>query len=236
MDILPSYLLKCGKAKDLYTTPDPDALIMQFRDDISAFDGVKTDTLKSKGQINNMISSFLMRHLHECGLATHYLAIIDETQTLVRNMSMFPIECIVRNKAAGSFCKRYGTESGWPFRQPLLEWCVKDDALHDPMITKAGVIELFGIDQYDMSQMQNIAYRTTRELTQLFARAGLDLVDIKYEFGKFNDDILLGDELSPDSMRLWDLETGDNKDKDVYRHNLGDTIEVYREVMNRLGA
>lgn len=228
--------LYTGKAKSLYETADPDVLMMLFRDDISAFDGDKKQRLVGKGVTNNRINAYIMRYLRDEGMATAFVAQTDIVQSLVWRLEMFPVECIVRNKAAGSFCKRYGTENGKVFKFPLLEWCVKDDLLHDPMITKQGVQELFGISEYDIGQMQNMAYLATRLLTKLFGGVGLDLVDIKYEFGKHKNEIYLGDEITPDSMRLWDMETGDIKDKDVYRKDLGDTVAAYEEVMNRLGA
>jgi phosphoribosylaminoimidazole-succinocarboxamide synthase len=228
-------LLYQGKAKSAYLTDDPDLLVLQFRDDTSAFDGEIIEQLSEKGAINNQFNAFIMTRLAEAGIPTHFVERLSATDALVKRLDMIPVECVVRNKAAGSLVRRLGVEEGLDFDPPLFELFLKNDALHDPMITEHHV-EAFGWATRDeMARMHELTLQTNTVLKALFDEAGLQLVDFKLEFGRFHGEIVLGDEFSPDGCRLWDKATGEKKDKDRFRQKLGGVLEAYREVAERLG-
>ena len=228
-------LLYQGKAKSAYLTDDPDLLILQFRDDTSAFDGEIIEQLSEKGAINNQFNAFIMTRLSEAGIPTHFVERLSATDALVKRLDMIPVECVVRNKAAGSLVRRLGVEDGLDFDPPLFELFLKNDALHDPMITEHHV-EAFGWATRDeMARMHELTLQTNTVLKAMFDEAGLQLVDFKLEFGRFHGEIVLGDEFSPDGCRLWDKATGEKKDKDRFRQRLGGVLEAYREVAERLG-
>lgn len=228
-------LLYQGKAKSAYLTDDPDLLVLQFRDDTSAFDGEIIEQLSEKGAINNQFNAFIMTRLAEAGIPTHFVERLSATDALVKRLDMIPVECVVRNKAAGSLVRRLGVEEGLEFDPPLFELFLKNDALHDPMITEHHV-EAFGWATRDeMARMHELTLQTNTVLKAMFDEAGLQLVDFKLEFGRFHGEIVLGDEFSPDGCRLWDKATGEKKDKDRFRQKLGGVLEAYREVAERLG-
>ena len=228
-------LLYQGKAKSAYSTDDPDLLVLQFRDDTSAFDGEIIEQLSEKGAINNQFNAFIMARLSEAGIPTHFVERLNATDALVKRLDMIPVECVVRNKAAGSLVRRLGVQEGLNFDPPLFELFLKNDALHDPMITEHHV-EAFGWATRDeMARMRELTLQTNTVLKTMFDEAGLQLVDFKLEFGRFRGEIVLGDEFSPDGCRLWDKVTGEKKDKDRFRQKLGGVLEAYREVAERLG-
>lgn len=224
-----------GKGKQLYATDVAGELIQVFKDDATAFDGIKHDVITGKGQLNCAISSFFFEKLHEAGVATHYICKESDTEMRIRELTMMPVEVVVRNVAAGSICKRLGLEEGMELERPLTELFYKSDELHDPMINTEHC-ELFGWATRDeIGQMRKIALDVNRVLSELLAGVGIRLVDYKLEFGKADGEVLLGDEITPDGCRLWDAETGRKLDKDVFRRDLGGLSEVYHEVANRLG-
>jgi phosphoribosylaminoimidazole-succinocarboxamide synthase len=228
-------LLYQGKAKSAYLTDDPDRLVLTFRDDTSAFDGEIIEQLDEKGAINNQFNAFIMQAIENEGIATHFESRLSATESLVKRLDMIPVECVVRNRAAGSLVRRLGVEEGRPFDPPLFELFLKNDALHDPMISEHHV-EAFGWATRDeIAQMHAASLQVNRILSRMFKDAGLILVDFKLEFGRFHGQIVLGDEFSPDGCRLWDAITGEKKDKDRFRQKLGGVMDAYREVAARLG-
>ena len=224
-----------GKAKSLYTTNEPDQLIMEFRDDTSAFDGKKMEALDNKGKVNNQFNAFVMEFLASKGIETHFIKLLSNHESLVHKLDMFPIECVVRNRATGSLCKRLGIEDGLILDPPLFEFFLKDDDLGDPLINDHH-IESFGwATQEDADAMRDLTLKINDILVEFFMEANLILVDYKLEFGKFNDKMLLADEFTPDGCRLWDKDTLTKMDKDRFRQDLGNVIETYGEVGKRLG-
>jgi len=227
--------LYSGKAKSVYTTDRDDALILYFRNDTSAFDGEKIEQLDRKGQVNNKFNAFIMEHLESEGVETHLLELLSDNETLVRKLDMFPIECVVRNIATGSICKRLGVEDGIDLTPPTFEFFLKNDPLHDPMINEYH-IESFGWADAEATQvMQKQTFKVNEILTKLFADAGMILVDFKLEFGRQDGKIYLGDEFTPDGCRIWDAETREKLDKDRFRKGLGGVVEAYEQVAERLG-
>lgn len=227
--------LYAGKAKSVYTTDDPDLLVMHFRDDTSAFDGKKKEALARKGMVNNVFNAFIMARLEEAGIPTHFEKRLSETESLVKRMKMIPVECVIRNVAAGSLVKRLGVEEGAALTPPTFELFLKNDAQGDPMINES-LAETFGwATPEQLSKMKDLTFKVNHVLKQLFAEGGMLLVDYKLEFGLFKGQIILGDEFSPDGCRLWDAETREKMDKDRFRQGLGGVIEAYEEVGKRLG-
>lgn len=227
--------LYAGKAKSVYTTDDPQRVIMLFRDDTSAFDGEKVMQLERKGQVNNLFNAFIMQRLAEAGVPTHFERVLSARESLVRNLKMMPVECVVRNVSAGSLCRRLGVSEGQDLSPPTYELFLKSDALHDPMINES-LAETFGwAAPGELAEMKRLTYRVNDVLKQLFLDAGMLLVDYKLEFGRCDGQIVLGDEFSPDGCRIWDAETRRKMDKDRFRQDLGDVIETYEEVGRRLG-
>jgi phosphoribosylaminoimidazole-succinocarboxamide synthase len=228
--------LFAGKAKSIYATDTEDFVIMSFRDDTSAFDGEKIEQLSRKGEVNNKFNAFIMQQLEKAGVPTHFESLFNETESVVKNMKMMPVECVVRNVASGSLVRRLGVEDGMELSPPVFEFFLKNDALHDPMINEYH-IETFGWAQADhVEKMKALTFKVNTVLTKIFADAGMILVDYKLEFGLFNGDVILGDEFSPDGCRLWDAETRKKLDKDRFRQGLGGVIEAYEEVAQRIGV
>ena len=224
-----------GKAKSLFTTNEPDQLIMEFRDDTSAFDGKKIEALDNKGKVNNQFNAFVMEFLASKGIETHFIKLLSNHESLVYKLEMFPIECVVRNRATGSLCKRLGIEDGLILNPPLFEFFLKDDDLGDPLINDHH-IESFGwATQEDADAMRDLTLKINDILVDFFMEANLILVDYKLEFGKFDGRMLLADEFTPDGCRLWDKDTKKKMDKDRFRQDLGNVIETYGEVGERLG-
>ena len=224
-----------GKAKSLYTTNDEQYLVMEFRDDTSAFDGKKTAALENKGKVNNQFNAFIMEFLSTKEINTHFIKLLSNNESLVRNLNMFPIECVVRNRATGSLFKRLGIEDGYILETPLFEFFLKDDDLGDPLINDNHIISFGWATKEELGVMQSITLKVNEILVDFFSEANLLLIDFKLEFGKFKDQIMLGDEFTPDGCRLWDKDTLNKMDKDRFRQDLGNVIETYGEVADRLG-
>lgn len=224
-----------GKAKRLYETEDPDVLRVEYKDSATAFNGVKKAEIEGKGKLNNEISSLIFKRLADKGVKSHFIRKISEREQLVRRVEIIPLEVVVRNVVAGSLAKRLGLEEGTPAGQPVVEFYYKKDELGDPLITEDHV-RLLGIASLeDLQFLRKQALVVNESLTALFAEIGVRLVDFKLEFGRERDGaILLADEISPDTCRLWDRATNEKLDKDVFRRDLGSLTEVYQEILNRL--
>ncbi|MFC3284610.1 phosphoribosylaminoimidazolesuccinocarboxamide synthase [Litchfieldella rifensis] len=228
--------LYAGKAKSVYHTDDPDRLILHFRDDTSAFDGERVESLARKGMVNNKFNAFIMGKLEEAGIPTHFDGLLSDTECVVKKLDMIPVECVVRNLAAGSLCRRLGVEEGRELSPPTFELFLKNDAQHDPMINES-LAETFGwATPIQLEQMKALTYQVNDVLKTLFGEGGMLLVDYKLEFGMFHGQIMLGDEFSPDGCRLWDATTREKLDKDRFRQGLGGVIEAYEEVGRRIGV
>ncbi len=230
-------LLYEGKAKKVYATDDPELLIVSYKDDATAFNGVKRGTIAGKGVINNKMSNRLMRMLENAGIPTHLVRELSDRETLVRQVEIIPLEVIVRNISAGSFSQRYGVGEGIEFEYPIVEYSYKNDALGDPLITGDAAMALRLAARSELALIRQYALRIDHELTKFWQKCGVTLVDFKLEFGRLTDGtIVLADEISPDTCRLWDSATGEKLDKDRFRRDLGGVEEAYREIMRRLEA
>lgn len=227
--------LYAGKAKSVYLTDDPDRYVLLFRDDTSAFDGQKVEQLDRKGMVNNRFNAFIMDKLEAAGVPTHFEGLLSPVESLVKRLDMIPVECVVRNVAAGSLCRRLGIEEGRELTPPTFELFLKNDALHDPMVNESLAITLGWATEDELAEMKRLTYKVNGVLKGLFESAGMLLVDYKLEFGRFGGRIVLGDEFSPDGCRIWDLATRKKMDKDRFRQGLGGVIESYEEVGRRLG-
>ncbi len=227
--------LYSGKAKSVYKTDDPDLYVLQFRDDTSAFDGLRVEQLEDKGKVNNIFNAFIMEKLDQAGIKSHFVGRLSDTESLVKKLDMIPVECVVRNLAAGSICKRFGIKEGMEINPPTFEFFLKNDELHDPMINDYHIASFGWADPAHIEKMKEITFRVNGVLKELFLKAGMLLVDYKLEFGIYKGEILLGDEFSPDGCRIWDKETRKKMDKDRFRQELGSVIETYKEVGERLG-
>ena len=230
-----------GKAKQLFEGPEPGTLIVHFKDDATAFNNVKKGTIRGKGVINNKISEFLMLRLSEIGVPNHFIRTLNMREQLIRAVEIIPLEVIVRNVAAGSFSKRFKAEEGSPLRMPIVEYCLKNDDLGDPFVSEDHIFAFDIADPIEMEDIRMMSMRTNDFLNGLFRGIGLKLVDFKIEFGRVYDEegrskVILADEISPDSCRLWDVKTGEKLDKDRFRQDLGGVEEAYREVAHRLGV
>lgn len=225
-----------GKAKTVFYTDDPQLLILEFRNDTSAFDGEKIEQLDRKGEVNNKFNHFIMNHLEQAGVKTQVNALVSDTESLVKKLEMIPVECVVRNVAAGSLCRRLGVEEGMTLNPPTFEFFLKNDALHDPMINDYHIISFGWATEAQIKQMKALTFKVNAVLTQLFDQGDMILVDYKLEFGvDAEGNIVLGDEFTPDGCRLWDKTTRNKMDKDRFRQGLGSVVETYIEVASRLG-
>lgn len=223
-----------GKAKTLYSTEDPDLLIQYFKDEATAFDGKKKGIIKDKGILNNKISSRIFRMLEARGVKTHFVDMPSDREMLVKRLRILPIEVVVRNIAAGSLAKRMGIDEGIPLKETIIELYYKSDSLHDPMINEYH-IKAFGLaEAAQLRQMETASLKVNRILSEFFSERGIILVDFKLEFGVHNDEILLGDEITPDGCRLWDKVTSEKLDKDRFRRDLGKVEEAYQEVLRKV--
>ncbi|WP_258240494.1 phosphoribosylaminoimidazolesuccinocarboxamide synthase [Pseudidiomarina homiensis] len=226
-----------GKAKTVFTTDDPERLVLHFRNDTSAFDGEKVEQLERKGMINNKFNNFIMAKLEAAGIPTQIDKVLSDTDTLVKRLDMIPVECVVRNYAAGSLVRRLGVEEGQALSPATFELFLKNDALHDPMINESHAVAFGWATAEQLAKMKELTFQVNDVLLKLFADAGMLLVDFKLEFGvDANGTIVLGDEFSPDGCRLWDAETRKKLDKDRFRQGLGGVVEAYEEVAQRLGV
>ena len=228
--------LYSGKAKSVYLTDDDQRLILFFRNDTSAFDGEKIEQLDRKGMVNNKFNGFIMQKLEEAGVPTHFESLLSDQESVVKKLDMLPIECVVRNIAAGSLCKRLGVEEGIDIVPPTFEFFLKDDARHDPMINDYHIISFGWATQEQIDKMKELTFKVNEVLKKLFLDAGMLLVDYKLEFGDFQGKLVLGDEFTPDGCRLWDAETRKKLDKDRFRQGLGGVVEAYEEVAHRVGV
>lgn len=223
-----------GKAKILYATDDPDLIIQHFKDDATAFNAQKRGTIREKGIVNNKISEVLFRLLEKDGVPTHFVERLDEREMLVRRLKIIPVEVIVRNVVAGSMAKRLGLEEGTPLSQPVLEHCYKSDPLGDPMVNESHILALGWASEAELKQIQALAFRVNEVLKEFFDRRNLILVDFKLEFGRHHGKVYLGDEICPDTCRLWEKGTLEKLDKDRFRRDLGKVEDAYQEVCRRV--
>ena len=228
-------LLYEGKAKKVYTTDDPQQLIVSYKDDATAFNGLKKGTITGKGVINNKMSNLLMARLEKEGIPTHLVKELNDRETLVKKVSIVPLEVIVRNISAGSFAKRYGVEEGIVFDQPTFELSYKDDDLGDPLLNDDHALALKLATPEELALIRKYALTVDRLMQEVWADCGVTLVDFKLEFGRLEDGtIVLADEISPDTCRLWDSKTHEKLDKDRFRRDLGGVEDAYAEVMRRM--
>jgi phosphoribosylaminoimidazole-succinocarboxamide synthase len=227
-------LLHEGKAKKVFKTNNPDLYIQEFKDSATAFDGTKKDTIQSKGIVNNAISCALFRMLESKGIRTHLVEQIDERAMLVKSLQILMVEVVVRNVAAGSLCRRLGFKEGQVLDPPMVEFFLKNDELHDPLINDEHAIHLNLATQDELNFIRQKAREINKLLIEYFLTLNLKLIDFKLEFGRHKGEILLGDEISPDTCRLWDVTTGRKMDKDRFRFDLGDVEETYQEVLKRV--
>ncbi|MEN0039199.1 MAG: phosphoribosylaminoimidazolesuccinocarboxamide synthase [Cellvibrio sp.] len=227
--------LYAGKAKSIYKTDDPDHVIMLFRNDTSAFDGKRIEQLDRKGMVNNKFNAFIMGKLQEAGVPTHFVKLLSDTEVLVKTMQMIPVECVVRNLAAGSLVRRLGVQEGLELNPPTFELFLKNDALGDPMVNESHVQSFGWATPEQLARMKELTFKINAVLKDLFASGNMLLVDFKVEFGLHKGEVILGDEFSPDGCRLWDKDTREKLDKDRFRQNLGNVVESYEMVGQRLG-
>ena len=228
-------LLYEGKAKKVFSTEDPDLLIVSYKDDATAFNGLEKGTIEGKGVINNRMSNALMRLLGKAGIPTHFVRELSDRDTVVKKVQIVPLEVIIRNIAAGSFAKHYGVEEGTPLQSPTIEFSYKNDALGDPLLNAYHAIALNLASAEEIETIKTLSFRINQELQSFWRSCGVTLVDFKLEFGRLPDGtIVLADEISPDTCRLWDSETGKKLDKDRFRRDLGGVEDAYREIMQRL--
>ena len=230
-----SKLIYTGKAKQMWTTEDEDVLRVVYMDQATALNGKKKDQIKGKGQVNNQISTLIFNYLKAEGIPTHFIKKLSETEELVKKVTIVPLEFVTRNIAAGHFASRFGVKEGTPFKQPVEETYYKSDELDDPFMNESQALALGIATKAELDYMWELSRKVDQLLIPLFAKANLQLVDFKLEFGRLADGtIVLADEFSPDNCRLWDLTTKAHMDKDVYRRDLGDLTPVYEEVLTRL--
>ena len=224
-----------GKAKKVFATDDPELYIVDYKDDATAFNGEKKGTILGKGVINNRVTNHLMKLMEKEGIPTHYVEELSDRETLVKKVTIVPLEVIIRNIAAGSFSKRFGVEEGRVLKQPSLEYSYKDDALGDPMINDSHILALGIATKEELDTISKYAFKVNEVLKAYMLGRDIDLVDFKLEFGKTADGtIVLADEISPDTCRFWDVHTHEKLDKDRFRRNMGGEVEAYQEVMRRL--
>ena len=224
-----------GKAKKVFATDDPNVVLVDYKDDATAFNGLKKGTIMGKGVINNRVTNFLMKMLEKNGIPTHYIEEISDRETLVKKVHIVPLEVIVRNIAAGSLSKRLGLPEGTKLKQTVLEYCYKDDALGDPMVNEYHIAAMKWATKEEIALIASYSLRINEILTEYLKDAGIELIDFKLEFGKTSDGtIVLADEISPDTCRFWDIKTHEKLDKDRFRRDLGGVEDAYHEILRRL--
>ncbi|MCD6045347.1 MAG: phosphoribosylaminoimidazolesuccinocarboxamide synthase [Gammaproteobacteria bacterium] len=224
-----------GKSKTVYDIGQPDELLVEFRNDATGGNGAKHALLEDKGRVNCAFDAFIMAILAQNDIKTHWIKSVSATEILVRRLKMLPIECVLRNRAAGGICKRLGIERGRIFSPPLFEFFLKDDALGDPIVTEDHIVMLKLANKEELAAMKVLTYRVNDILQPIFAQAGFDLVDFKLEFGYYQGQLVLGDEFTLDGCRVWDKQSGEIYDKDRFRQDLGDVIHFYKKASKRLG-
>lgn len=228
-------LLYEGKAKKVYATENPEILLVEYKDDATAFNGQKKGTIAGKGAINNRVTNYMMRLLEKEGIATHFVEEISERQTLVKRVSIVPLEVIIRNISAGSFAKRFGVNEGIVFAEPTIEFSYKNDELGDPLMNAYHAVALSLATKEEIETIKKMAFKVNEVMKEFFKNLGVDLVDFKLEFGKLSDGtIVLADEISPDTCRFWDSKTHEKLDKDRFRRDLGNVEDAYKEMMRRI--
>lgn len=229
-----------GKAKILYEGPDPDTLVQYFKDDATAFNAEKKEVIDGKGALNNRLSEYFMNGLMQIGIPTHFIKRLNMREQLIRKVEIIPLEVIVRNTAAGSISKRLGIEEGTQLPRPIVEFSYKDDALGDPLVPEEYIIAFGWASQQDLDDIIALALRVNDFMSGVMLGVGIKLVDFKIEIGRVWEGdfqrLIIADEISPDSCRLWDMESGKKLDKDVFRHDLGNLADAYTEVARRLGV
>ena len=224
-----------GKAKKVYATDDPNLVIVSYKDDATAFDGAKKGTIRGKGAVNNRMTNFLMQKLEAAGIPTHFVKELSDRETVVKKVEIVPLEVIVRNVSAGHFASRYGVEEGIVFDEPVLEFSYKNDDLHDPLLNTSHALALKLATKEEIATIKSMALKVNELLKAFFAQCGVRLIDFKLEFGKTADgQIVLADEISPDTCRFWDAKTNEKLDKDRFRRDLGNVEEAYEEMMRRV--
>ncbi|GAB6281206.1 MAG: phosphoribosylaminoimidazolesuccinocarboxamide synthase [Thermovirga sp.] len=224
-----------GKAKKLFKTEDPLILLIEYKDSLTAFNALKKSTLPGKGSLNNRISANLLNHVASKGVPTHFIKMIDDTHQLVEKVKIIPLEVVVRNITTGSLCKRLGVKEGLELKKPLLELYLKDDALGDPIVTDDHVFAFQWASPAELDEIKTISLKVNQILKERFFLAGVILVDFKLEFGRTSaGKVILADEISPDTCRLWDISSGEKLDKDRFRKDLGNVLESYSEIWERL--
>lgn len=225
-----------GKAKKIWATEDPDIVIVDYKDDATAFNGLKKGTIAGKGVVNNKMSNYLMQILEKKGVKTHFVEELSDRETAVKKVTIVPLEVIIRNRAAGSICKRLGLEEGMDFVCPSIEFSYKDDDLGDPLINGYHAVSCGFATREEVEQIKEMAFTVNDVLKEYFASIGVELIDFKLEFGKTNDGtIVLADEISPDTCRFWDINTHEKLDKDRFRRDMGGVEDAYAEMMKRVG-
>ncbi|HIW20511.1 MAG TPA: phosphoribosylaminoimidazolesuccinocarboxamide synthase [Candidatus Dorea intestinavium] len=225
-----------GKAKKVFKTEDPDVVIVDYKDDATAFNGEKKGTIVGKGVINNRMTNYIFKIIEEKeGIPTHFIEELSDRETAVKKVDIVPLEVIVRNVAAGSFSKKLGIEEGTKLLAPTLEFSYKNDDLGDPMINDYYAIAMGLATREEIDKISDYTFRINRVLQEFFKEAGIELIDFKIEFGRFHGEILLADEVSPDTCRLWDIKTREKLDKDRFRRDMGNVEDAYQEVFKRIG-
>lgn len=224
-----------GKAKKVFATTNPDVVLVSYKDDATAFNGLKKGQIHGKGIVNNKCSNFLFRLLEKEGIKTHYIEEVNETETFVKHVKIIPLEVIVRNIAAGSLSKRLGLEEGTPMKKTVLEFSYKNDDLGDPMINDYHALAMELATESEIAQIKEMSFKINEVLKKYFASINIELVDFKLEFGRYKGEVILADEISPDTCRFWDSTTHEKLDKDRFRRNLGGVEDAYIEVMRRMG-
>lgn len=224
-----------GKAKKVFATEDKDLVIVSYKDDATAFDGLKKGTISGKGAVNNKMSNYLMQLLEKEGVPTHFVKELSDRETVVKKVEIVPLEVIIRNISAGSFAKRYGVDEGIVFEKPTIEFSYKNDDLHDPLINSYHALALGLASEDEINTIKNMAFKVNDVLKKYFLSLNVKLVDFKLEFGRTADGtVVLADEISPDTCRFWDADTNEKLDKDRFRRDLGSVEEAYAEMMNRV--
>ena len=223
-----------GKAKKVYATEDPNLVIVSYKDDATAFDGAKKGTIVGKGVINNQMTNRLMAKMEKAGIPTHFVEELSERDTLVKKVSIVPLEVIIRNISAGHFASRYGVEEGIVFSEPTIEFSYKNDDLGDPFINDYYALGLGLATQEEIDDITKYAFKVNEFMLGFFKNIGIDLIDFKIEFGRFHGKIILADEISPDTCRFWDSKTHEKLDKDRFRRDMGGVEEAYQEMMKRI--
>lgn len=225
-----------GKAKKVYETEDKDLYIQEFKDDATAFDATKRGTIKGKGVVNNKISTKLFKLLEESGIKTHFVKMLSDREMLIKRLEIVPVEVTIRNVVAGGMAKSLGMEEGIKLKEPVLEYHYKNDKLHDPLFNEYHIKALGLANDKELEIIKTNSFKINDILKDFFSKVGIDLIDFKLEFGRHRGEILLGDEISPDTCRFWDKSTQKKLDKDRFRRDLGDIEEAYQEMLNRVGA